>query len=531
MQWGRKRDKLKTNNWTSTDTVFAWGTGIFDLKSMALDLIAQYMPSAASFAIFACGAFTPIAQPGGIAAFGSCSAAVSVLFNASTDTTDAANWVPCAVLLALFVLMRVLFAASPQTQARRGDAQVHAPPPMVATPVRAAATVTNDAVLSRSKRSPAAPTPAAGAAGPATPAPSAYTTPLKSASSSSRMRERRRSSFEKVKDSAQKMFQAARAMVTPPSSPRAKPPRLLRDAVALRAVAGAMRQLVDAHRLGRDEGDGWKLHSVQKKTGCHVFTQRVDGCTWTKGVGTLQLPPYVAAAFLQDVEKKRLYDVLFRRKCHVELVTGREIERWRAMGAAGPLPPGALGLPAGATVLRLAVDYAQFFRVFPTAPRDGLTVGCYARGADGSCMVAHRTVAHPAVPAQVGNHVRATVLCAGTIFTPLHDRDAANAQGGDGRAEQANGGGARGWEGYRARACEYTTVAMANPGGQIPMWVVNTQAPKRATCIEKLGALLDPRKGHRTRWAPPLPLDANAASDAFIAADTTHTTLADMLEK
>ena len=75
---------------------------------------------------------------------------------------------------------------------------------------------------------------------------------------------------------------------------------------------------------------------MQKKTGCHVFTQRVDGCTWTKGVGTLQLPPYVAAAFLQDVEKKRLYDVLFRRKCHVELVTGREIERWRAMGAAGP---------------------------------------------------------------------------------------------------------------------------------------------------------------------------------------------------
>ena len=149
--------------------------------------------------------------------------------------------------------------------------------------------------------------------------------PSRSAAAHAPLR-RRTSSYQKMKATASRVFQAAMSIVTPPSSPRHSPrrppPPLLCDADALAAAGGAMRALLKAAERG--EGDGWKLLRVQKKTGCRIYTKFVDGCTWTKGVGTLPLPPYVACAFLQDVESKRLYDVLFRRKCHVELVPGRE---------------------------------------------------------------------------------------------------------------------------------------------------------------------------------------------------------------
>ncbi|KJE94292.1 hypothetical protein CAOG_004959 [Capsaspora owczarzaki ATCC 30864] len=208
------------------------------------------------------------------------------------------------------------------------------------------------------------------------------------------------------------------------------------------------------------ENEGWRLEFNKKNIA--VYKRAVDGpaaCVCVKGTGRVEAPPRAVLDLTLDVNRRNLYDVMFKQ--------GHIVDELQD--------------------IYCKVVYLEYEAMWPTAARDFCVVIFIKILTDGRCVLAARSVTHPNCPERKG-FVRADAQVTGWVFRPIPGEPMASM---------------------------VTYITQADLKGNIPAMLVSKVTTDQPLCIDLLRNVIKGVKDHASYiHVPPAPASAESAKEA-----------------
>ena len=213
------------------------------------------------------------------------------------------------------------------------------------------------------------------------------------------------------------------------------------------------------------EGDGWELKGSQQ--GVQIYLKKEGSFVYSKGVGIVQASVSDMLSLLGDVDRKHLYDKLWKEE--------RVLANWSDSEAVLKKVHEFIGASENETVTDASIKHAQFKSPFPLAiaPRNLVSstvlVRSTVQGRE-KIVIALRSIpphGNGCNPPCSSGSVRANLIAGGIVLQSV--------SGGSGQPD----------------SCMVTSITMLDPNGSIPAWIVNKVAPSRCLGIARMNAALN----------------------------------------
>lgn len=214
------------------------------------------------------------------------------------------------------------------------------------------------------------------------------------------------------------------------------------SSIAIKEISTALEIVQEAlsYQVGQD---GWEFHSTQKNV--QIWTKKENNCTYVRGETVVDVP--LAALLLALKDKSREFDLNLKELRHQETFDTAGLH-------AQLVSKGVL------SVVGFKCLHSRYHRIFPTTARDACVANAVLSMDQGRTMVLSRSLVRSDVP-EHRDFVRMNVLCNATVFERIPGTDTTRIR----------------------------VLAMGDPMGVIPAFVVAQVAPERATLLHRLSVV------------------------------------------